>query len=379
MQLTLQLGGQTLGRVESLDLSTVHAGHGTAERWQAKLLLSAATPALAEAALAALQARVGETGGLKLLAGATVLRELATAQCRQGPRLVSVEAASPMPEAAHGTRHVELTLEAALQDADSAVQSHQFTVSLLRVAGAPERLITRGRVVLRAAENPASHEATAIAAPATGMRRVRTATTRDTAAPSLEYETEDEQVFAPLPAGVDDGHVIRALVTTPEGRRVQVTSGFFAGAGALARAFELQPAGALHARVAVNEQARRVEFEYHELLSQPLHAGLLARTETLSFVTSRRVIDHALLGPGLPAWRQQVGAAVTEITQEGSAVGETRHPAPPAPLYAADVIERRVEYSFPDPALPADRRFVTRWRILMRARAERPATAPETP
>lgn len=379
MQLTLQLGATALSAISSLDVSSTHDPEGATERWRAQLVLSAPTPALAEAALAALQARVGETGGLKLLAGATILRELATSDCRHGPRLVSVNADSPMPEAAHGPRHVELMLEATLQDADNAVQSHKFTVSLLRVAGAPERLVTRGRLILRAGESPASHEATAIAAPATGMRRVRTATTRDTAVPSLEYETEDEQVFAPLPAGVDDGHVIRALVITPEGRRVRVTSGFFAGPGAQARAFELQPAGALHARVAHNEQLRRVDFEFHELLSQPLHAGLLARTETLSFVTTRRVIDHALLGPGLPAWRQQVGAAVTEITQEGSAAGETSHPAPPNPLYPADVTERRVSYSFPDAALPADRRFVTHWRILMRARAERPATTPETP
>lgn len=379
MQLTLQLGAAALGATDSLDVSSTQDPHGATVRWRARLVLSAATPALAEAALAALQARVGETGDVKLLAGATIVRELATSDCRQGPRLVSVKAESPMPEAAHGPRHVELTLEATPQDADSAVQSHAFTIQRVAVAGAPLRLVTRGRVNLRAGESPAAHESTAIAAPGAGFRRVRQTTTRDTAGPALDYETDDEQVFAPLPAGVDDGHVIRALVITPEGKRVQVTSGFFAGSGALARAFELQPARALHARVAHNEQLRRVDFEFHELLSQPLHAGLLARAETLSFVTTRRVIDHALLGPGLPAWRQQVGAAVTEITQEGRAAGETSHPAPPAPLYPADVIERRVSYSFPDAALPADRRFVTHWRILMRARTERPATTPEMP
>jgi hypothetical protein len=284
-----------------------------------------------------------------------------------------------MPEAVHGPCRVELALEATLQDAASVVQSHRFTVRRAAVAGAPARLVVHGRVLLRAGEDPAAHEATVIAAPAPGFRRLRQVTTRDTAAPALDYEAEDEQVFSLLPAGVDDGHVIRALVITPEGNRVQVTGGFFAGPGALARALELQPSNALHARVTNNEQSRRVDFEFHELLSRPLHAGLLARAETLSFVTTRRVIDHALLGPGLAAWRQQVGAAITEITQEGSAVGETAHPSPPAPLYPADVIERRVEYSFPDAAAPADRRFVTRWRIRMRGVSERPATAPEAP
>jgi hypothetical protein len=194
---------------------------------------------------------------------------------------------------------------------------------------------------------------------------VRSAVTRDAAEPSLDYETEDEQVFVALPAGVEDGQVIRALRELPDGRRVRVTSGFFIGAAALARAEELRPAASSESRVAENPHARRVDFEFHEALSD---GGLLAHNESISFATLRRVVDHALLSPGLPAWRQQIGVPFSEVTQEGSAAGESAHPAPPAPMLPGDVIERRVEYSMPD--APPAQRFVTRWRYLMRTRAE---------
>lgn len=376
MNLTLKLGSQPVGAVEAFESERSDHIDGATERWRATLTLSAATPALVEQALAVLQARIGETGNAALLAGSNTVRALAVSDCRQGPRLVGVEADAPMPDSAHAPRRVRVTLEATLQDAAQAVQAHRMAVRVIRAAGAPDRILTRGVAILRAGESPAIHEGL-IAPTSAGFRRLRSAITRDASAPSLEYETEDEQVFAPFPAGVDDGHVIRALETLPDGRRVNVISGFFASPGALARATELQPAALLSGRVQENPFARRADFEYRELAAPALSTGVAYKTETVSYVTARRVVDHPLLGPGLPAYRQQVGAAFTEIVQEGSAIGEGRHVAPPSPLYPADLVERRVEYSFPDVDLPPDRRFVTHWRFLMRSRGELPATSPE--
>jgi len=371
MTLTLQLGNEPLGAVETFELRRAFAPDGATETWMATLALNAPTPALAEQAVAALQDRVGESGPASLKAGEGAIRALDG--CRHGPRLAAVKALAPMPEAAHGTRRVQLTIEATLQEGVQSVQSHALTVQAVHVAGAPQRLIARGRIILRAGEIPALHEGE-VAPPAAGFRRVRSAITRDAAEPALDYEVEDEQVFAPLPAGVSDGQVIRTLHVAPDGRRVQVTSGFFAGPGALARAQELQPAGASEVRLRENPHARRVDFEFHELLQAA--AGVLARSESVSFATIRRVVDHALLAPGLPVYRQQIGAPFSEITQEGSAAGASAHPAPPSPMFAADLIERRVQYSVPDGALPPERRWVTTWRYLMRTRAETAAVAP---
>lgn len=182
-------------------------------------------------------------------------------------------------------------------------------------------------------------------------RRVRQLVTRDTAVPALEYEVEDEQVFTPLPGGVDDGHYVASEFIDTEGRALRALSGFFVGASARARALELRPASErlVSTRIAANPFTRRVDFEFVELLEE---AGSLALTETLSFTTTRRVIDHPLLDTALPAYRQQVGAPQTEIIQQGSAVGDGRHVSPPAPRYAAELVERHVEYSLPHGACP---------------------------
>lgn len=378
MNLELNFAGQSLGVLEALALHAQAGADGMAEEWRCTLHAGAPTAAALEQQVQQLEALRGTEGDVVLLAGGATVRALATGDCRRGPRLAQVGARDDGPGQAHNRRVLVLVFAATRQAPAQAVQQHTLTQSLLARAGEPSRLVTRGRALLRRGENPAAHEGALLPAPAAGYRRLRSATTRDAALPALEYECEDEQVFAALPAGVDDGHYVTTLQQDEQGRALRVTSGFFVGLGALAQARALQPAGPalLGATVRENAFARRVDFEFRELL----HEGdALAGTEALTFTTTRRLVDHPVLGPGQPAWRQEVGAPSTEIVQEGVAVGRSRHASPPPCRFAADVLERRVQYSVPLAHLPADRRFVTTWRYVSRTRAEAIATPPETP
>lgn len=376
MTLTLHFDGAALGAAGSLDLCRTGNSPEVIERWLIELDVEAATPAGLEAALQALRDAQGSSGELKLQSDGADVRVLAVADCRLGPTLHAVTERERVPGQAHNRRGVTLEFRATLQDAADAVQSHQLTVREATIAGQPARLVTRGTAILRRNENPADHEVLLLPVLAAGRRRVRQLVTRDTAVPALEYEVEDEQVFTPLPGGVDDGHYVISEFTDAEGRALRALSGFFVGASARARALELRPAGErlVTTRIAANPFTRRVDFEFIELLDE---AGSLALTETLSFTTTRRVIDHPLLDTALPAYRQQVGAPQTEIIQQGSAIGNGRHVSPPAPRYAAELIERHVEYSLPHGGLPADRRWVTSWRYVSRGRAAMVELAPE--
>jgi hypothetical protein len=117
-----------------------------------------------------------------------------------------------------------------------------------------------------------------------------------------------------------------------------------------------------------------VDFEFAELTEQ---ASALALAESLTFTTTRRVIDHPLLDTALPAYRQQVGALQTEVIQEGSAIGNGRHASPPVPRFATDLIERHVHYSMPHPGQSAERRWVTTWRYVSKGRSVIAAINPE--
>lgn len=376
MTLTLHFSGSTLGAAGSLDVCRTGKSPEVIERWLIELDVEAATPAALETSLQALRDAQGSSGELKLQADGADVRVLAVADCRIGPTLHAVTERERAPGQAHNLRRVTLEFRATLQEAASAVQSHQYTVREATAAGQPARLVTRGTAILRRNENPADHEALLLPVLGTGRRRLRQVVTRDTAVPALEYEVDDEQVFTPLPGGVDDGDYVASEFTDADGRAVRALSGFFVGASARARALELRPSGErlVSSRVAENPFKRRVDFEFIELLEE---AGSLALTERLSFTTTRRVIDHPLLDTALPAYRQQVGAPQTEIIQQGSAVGDGRHVSPPAPRYAAELIERHVEYSLPHAGLPADRRWVTSWRYVARGRAAMVELAPE--
>lgn len=359
--LILQFDNEALGAATAFDWRRTAAADGDVEVWTLTLEPQAATADALEDTLASLRAKIGATGDLAL--GDS--RTLAQADCREGPTLIRVDEADPAPGDVHGKRRLRLTFEATLQDSSQAVQHHAATQRVITQAGALITLQTRGRIVLRNGEDPALHESE-IVPPGAGCRRVRSAITRD--ASRLEYETEDEQVFTPLPSGVDDGHYVISESRDAEGRLIRTLSGFFTGPGARAQALALGGEGVIRE----NPFTHRVDFELREAISD---GGHLALTETLSFTTTRRVVDHPLLAAGAPAYRQVIGGPQTEIIQQGSAHGEQSHPSPPPPHYAADLIERQVHYSVPSPNQPPEQRWQTRWRYVSRATTEVAALA----
>ena len=375
MSLTLKFGTESLGVVTQLRVEQSDTAPETRVIWRVELVLDAATPEALEALQQAIREAQATAADLKLLDGASEVRSLPSADCRHGPTLKVIAESDTSPGEPHNRRKLTLTFEALLQDAAAAVQSNKSVMQVRHAAGAPATLVHSGKAILRSGENPADHETSVLPAQVNGYRRTLATTTRDVNEPSITYEVEDEQVFTALPGGVDDGHYIVTDSLTEQGVVVRTISGFFVGISARARAEERRPADdkLLEARVSENPFTRRVDFEFRESVA---HSDAVARTESLSFTTTRRVVDHALLNPALPAYRQQIGAPQTEVIQEGSAVGDGRHPSPPPVRFAADLIERRVHYSVPHPALPADRRWVTTWRYVSRTRA---ATVESTP
>lgn len=364
--LTLKFGTNELGVAHKLAVTVAGEAPEAIERWQIELLVDEPTPTLLEQTLQALRDAHGTQGAICLLHDGSEVRARAVGDCRVGPTLAKVTEHDAAPGEAHGQRRVTLEFSATLQDANAAVQSQAVTVVSDQSAGQPAQLVTRGRIVLRAGELSADHE-NLLPAVVTGYRRVRQATTRDATVPSLDYETVDEQVFRALPGGVDDGHYVVSDSIGREGRPTRTTSGFFVGASAKARAHELRASEdrLVAERVDENPFTRRVDFEFVEFIDG---TESVAALETLSFTTTRRVIDHPLLDDALPVYRQQVGVPQTEVVQEGSAVGAGRHPSPPSPRYGSDLLERRVQYSLPHPELPADQRWVTTWRYVSRGR-----------
>ncbi|MBK8208005.1 MAG: hypothetical protein IPK87_14610 [Planctomycetes bacterium] len=369
--MTLKFNDEVLGATAALEITREH----DAEHWHLTLQVQAATTALIEQALDGLRGAIGATGDLALSADGTEVRQLSMADCRIGPVFVGLHELDPAPGDAHGTRRARLTFKATRQDPDSAVQQHNQTVSVSSDVGAAQRLRYQGLAILRRGENPAAYEAVLLPAVQAGYRRVQSSTTRDAAEPSLDYTVEDEQVFTPLPAGVEDGHYAISETVGADGTLVRTVAGFFIGPGALAQAHAL--AGGGERVIRENPFTRRVDFEFREAVAGA--SGHVALAETLAFTTSRRVVDHPLLAAGAPAWRQEIGAAQTRIIQQGSAIGDGRHASPPAPRYLADLLERHVDYSVPHPWLPPQKRWVTSWRYESRTRGAALHKVPETP
>lgn len=120
---------------------------------------------------------------------------------------------------------------------------------------------------------------------------------------------------------------------------------------------------------ALAHPVRTVNLEFEATLQTAApEAARVERTESISTTTRRRIIELPLLAPNAPAWRQEIGAPMFEVLQEGEAKGAD-YPLPQPPLFLADVFERRVVY-----AREGD--CVTRWRYLMRPAAYVPAKAP---
>ncbi len=172
-----------------------------------------------------------------------------------------------------------------------------------------------------------------------------------------------------LSSGVRDGHVSVTVESGADGERTRTVKGFFVGHGAKASAQAYRPANVV--RESVTESGDRVDFVFTEALSIDEDPTLHSLVEGLTFVTTRRVVDHPVLAEGAPACRQIIGRPFTEITQHGEAIGIDTHATPPAPRWPSDLIERRVEYSLPLTHLPSDRRWVTRWRYQFRFTSER--------
>jgi hypothetical protein len=120
---------------------------------------------------------------------------------------------------------------------------------------------------------------------------------------------------------------------------------------------------------ALAHPVRTVNLEFEATLkAAATEAAPVERTESISTTTRRRIIELPVLAPHAPAWRQEIGAPMFEVLQEGEAKGGD-YPLPQPPLFLADVFERRVVY-----AREGD--CVTRWRYLMRPATYVPAKAP---
>lgn len=354
--LTLQFGDESLGPVQDIQVERKPDADGMLERWRVTVVVGGATAALAEQAAQQLEGRLSGSAALKLLSDGVEVRALAEAYCRRGPALERVEITARDPAAAHEQRRVALAFVATLQNSDEAVQSHTFTIETLARAGEPTANIMRGRLVLRSGEDPAEH-ASLLPPAANGFRRVRLEVTRDAVEPSLAYVLEDHQVFAALPHGVEDGFYSRTVDADGEGAR-ETMKGYFVGIAARSRAEELATQfGATASRFEENAFARRVDFEFSRGIGGTAAPDVASLSEQVSFTWKRHVVDHPVLGAGLPHYRQVIGAPWVEVLQAGKARGLGNHPAAPAPLYLDDLVEREVTRGGNDE---------TRWRYVFR-------------
>ena len=352
--LTLSFGDNSLGAVQSLEVERKADVAGALERWRAVIEIGGATAVLAEETARTLETQLAGTAALKILSDGVETRVLAVAACRQGPALERVEVLTRDPAAAHERRRVSVTFVATLQDADEAVQLHTFTVAVVAKAGEPTVLVTRGKVILRSGEDPATHESVIVVV-ATGYRRVRREITRDAAVPGLDYVVEDRQVFAALPQGVEEGSYSRAVVSDGAGRR-EIVRGFFVGPSTRARAEELAtPFAAGTTRFEENPFSRRVDFEFSAAIAADNNPAVVSLAEQVSLTWKRQVVDHAILG-NQPRYRQIIGAPWTEVVQSGNAAGESAPPSAPAPLHSNEMIEREVAHAGNE----------TRWRYVFR-------------
>ena len=120
---------------------------------------------------------------------------------------------------------------------------------------------------------------------------------------------------------------------------------------------------------ALAHPVRTVNLEFEATLQAlASEAAPVSRTESIATTTKRRIVELPVLAPNVPAWRQEIGAPMFEVIQEGEA-GGADYPLPQPPLYLADVFERRVVYA-------RESQCLTRWRYVMRPSTYVPAKAP---
>jgi hypothetical protein len=120
---------------------------------------------------------------------------------------------------------------------------------------------------------------------------------------------------------------------------------------------------------ALAHPVRTVNLDFEATLQAPSSEALtVSRSESISTTTKRRIVELPVLAPNVPAWRQEIGAPMFEVIQEGEASGAD-YPSPQPPLYSAELFERSVKFS-----TASD--HVTRWRYVMRPSTYVPAKAP---
>ena len=139
--------------------------------------------------------------------------------------------------------------------------------------------------------------------------------------------------------------------------------------GACASGPRLARRGVIESDDALAHPVRTVTLEFEATLqSLASEAAPVSRTESIASTTRRRIVELPVLAPNVPAWRQEIGAPIFEVIQEGEASGAD-YPLPQPPLYLAEVFERRVIYA-------REGRCITRWRYVMRPSTYVPAKAP---
>lgn len=339
-------------------------GGGTRETWRVLGIVRGATPQALEAARMAAQTALAVAGqSLQFKRGANVLRAIAPQSCRVTPRLSELRWDATDKAEFHGESAFTAVFEAIVHDNDQTVQHLVLTTTQVEDRGGRLTLITEGSASLR---NDVSDEAAigALTPPlADGFARVES---RFVLRPEhrADFRMTDEAVYEALPGGVRDGHFVRTFARDAQGRPILTVAGFFIGELAVQRALELRPSSSqlIDESISENPFERRADFRF---VSYPVigESPALRILEQVTFIETRRVVDHKPKAPGTPTYRQETGAPDVRVIQEGAAIGTTAHPSPPTPLFPDDVLEREVRYLLPPPGGdPAP--LETRWRYV---------------
>ncbi|MEE9310976.1 MAG: hypothetical protein V3V10_01060 [Planctomycetota bacterium] len=361
--LKLHINGNEITNIKVFTQEQRQAANNRIIRWNLTLENAKATADGRQALIESLSALAGSDVDASIEVNGESLADLSITGSRIGPRIAAVSRADDGD--VHSSNAVKLSIEAHLQNAANDVQSSELRTRAV-VSQGIAKLITDLRVTLKRGEDPDNHLASLTPAVLSGFVRRELIVKTDAPESSLEIQTTDERIFQHLPTNVDDGHYTISTASSEKGS-VRRIKGFFMGIGAKANMLQLRPVNCIKDIITEDEFTRRVDFEYecetgsgHEM------------SESLTFTTTRRVIDHPVLG-NFPAVRQVIGQPYMEVTQEGLASDVSKYPSPAAPIFPTDLIERKVHYA---PARQGQSR-VTSWVYRFRGRALLPEIRPE--
>lgn len=374
--LTLTINDLTLSPAPAVDVrlaATDHHGTGaTRETWALKGTLTAQSPDALTALRDSLESALnGPVLTLTLSSGDTTLRTLDATGTLLPPHVTELRFDPPDPAKLHPsvtyTAKVEAVRESAWQPPVGPIES-KLTFGYSASGLATLTTEVSGRVPPGTSEDdiPALF---AIAVPL-GMRRTESRITLH-ANGTASHRATDTEVARALPSGVTDGNVTTTILRGADGRLRRIVEGHFTGPSAANRAREQRPASLPLLAESVTEDpfTRRVDFRFEVLADDAVNISIRGHSESISYTERRRMVELPLLAPSLPPHRQEIGAPAMDVLQRGSATGTGHHPAPAAPLFPDDVIEREVSYSpvsgsAQRPSGNAPRE--TTWRYLMR-------------